>query len=322
MKSRQLLIIFIIVLIVLGAYFGIFRTGAISEDSLNIQLQDTSAITSFTVESGSIKIEVAKKGQHWMVNDVYHANEQLVKRVLRIFKNLNISLFVVRDSIDGYVENLQSKGVKLQFFEGDEKEETYWIGSFDDTRKATLIMNSEHIPIYASAPGLSSDIQKFVVADDIFWRDKRIFDFEPSEISKIGLTDYRNSSGSFTIEIKDEEYKLVNKNNETVDFDPESISRYLSYFRNVRFEALEEKYTANHLDSVINQAPLYSVKVELIDRTVIELTLIQKSDSNNVGQPDLNNVYGLLNKKKPLIIITYFSIDPVLKNINYFKPKN
>ena len=320
MKKQTIILLFVLLLIIASAYFALFKNNS-ELTEFDLQLQNTSQVTAFVVESKSVKVELEKKTGGWMVNQSYHANKQLIKRVFRVFKNLNISIIARKDSTENYIQQLKNEGVKLQFFR-DEKEITcFWIGNFNTSKNATLVMNELEQPVYVTAPGLSSNIAKFVIADDIFWRDKRIFDLEPNEIKKIALKDYQQPKVSFELVIDNKNYQLTNSNNTEIEFDKEKIARYLSYFKGVRFELLEEKLLPGQLDSVIKQEPLYELTLNTASNNDLNLKLLPKSDSLKKNEADLNFVYGIINNQKPLIIISYFSIDPLLKEINYFKPK-
>jgi hypothetical protein len=320
MKKQNIILLLVLLLISVSAYFAFFKNNS-ELTEFDLRIQDTSQVTSFTVESKSIKVILEKKSENWMVNKAYHANNQLIKRVFRIFKHLNISIIARKDSNITYVQQLKNNGTKVQFYKDDRKITSFWIGDFNPSKNATLLMNEREQPVFVTAPGLSSNIAKFVIADDIFWRDKRIFDFEPGKIKKIQLKDYQKPSASFILSIDGSNYQLINNKNSEIEFDQEKIARYLSYFRGVRFESLEEKFSSAQLDSVIEQKPLYEITIQSKDYDDLKLKLLPKSVANKKNKTDLNFVYGIINNQKTLVIISFFSIDPLLKEIDYFKPK-
>jgi hypothetical protein len=320
MKKQNIIIVFVLLLIVISVYFGLFKNNS-ELTEFDLQLQDTSQITSFIVESEVTEINIEKKAGDWMVNQTYHGNTELIRRVLRVFKNLNISIIARKDSTEAYIQQLKNKGTKLQFFNDDKLITSFWIGDFNTSKNATLLMNEREQPVFVTAPGLSSNIAKFVMADDVFWRDKRLFDLEPGTIKKIQLKDYVRPNASFELLIDGNDFKLNNSNNSYIAFDKEKVTRYLSYFRGVRFESLEENYTTPKLDSIIKQKPLYEITIQSEGLKDLAIRLLPKADSLRKNKVDLNYVYGIVNNQKPVLIISYFSIDPLLKEIDYFKPE-
>lgn len=319
MNNKKAYILFIIVIIVAGLYFTVFRKHGFLSDELNMKVTDTNEISSFEIAYDKTKVVLSREKGHWMVNGIYHANDVLVKRLLRLSRNLDVKLIVAEDDMDAYIADLKNEGIELVFYSGKNKLNTYWIGGFDSVKNATLMMKSDLLPVFVSVPGLSSDLEKFVQPDAIFWRDKRIFDFKQTEIREINFIDYTTIEKSFLIEITNTGFKLYNKNKEQIKFEPAKISRYLSYFTNIRFESLVENFSQKQVDSIINQSPMIELEVVYTDNRAMNLKLLQKSEDNNNSLADLNMVYGLLNNEKPLVLISYFAIDPLLKDIDYFK---
>ncbi len=322
MKKQNLIIILVLLLIVVSAYFGIYKNKDTELGEFDLQFQDTSKITAFSIESKSVKVLVEKKENGWTVNKSYHANSQIIKRLFRIYNNLNISIIGRKDSTKTYIQKLKNSGTKLQFLKNEKVLATYWVGNYYPAKRSTLLMNDKELPAFVTAPGLSSDIAKFVVADDIFWRDKRIFDFEPEEITKIELKDFQNLNFSFELNIEGENYQLKNTNENIVDHDKDKIARYMSYFKGIRFESLTENFTFEQIDSIIGQKPQYEISLSIKEYGNLNLKLIAKADSVNKNKQDLNYVYGIINNKTPLLVISYFAIDPLLKEIDYFSSKS
>jgi len=320
-KNRNLLLILLVLVVSIVIYLVFFRNKGFDESEIEPQLTDTSEISSFVVTQNDCKVEVSRKTGQWMVNGNYHANVILVKRLLRLFKNLDIKILIPEDEADAQIAELQNRGIKLSFFADGDELETYWIGEFNDKQKATLVLNPERVPAYVTAPGLSEDLKQFVECDPIFWRDKRIFDIEPKNIRKIEYQDFVYKESSFTAVVDNSDYQLLDYKGANTDFISENVARYLSYFKNIRFDSLANHLSTKQEGEVLKQQPLAIITVTDIYGETSSLKLLQKSLNNDPNQPDLNLVYGLLNNEKPLVIISYYSIDPLLKSINYFKEK-
>ncbi|NJO91253.1 MAG: hypothetical protein HC831_21525 [Chloroflexia bacterium] len=167
MSKQNIILVFVLLLILVSIYFALFNNNS-ELTEFDLQLQDTSQITSFLVQAKGIEINIEKKSEGWMVNQTYHGNDELIRRVFRVFKNLNISIIARKDSTESYIRHLKNEGIKLQFFNNRDIITSFWIGQFNSSRNATLLMNEREQPVFATAPGLSSNIAKFVVADDIF----------------------------------------------------------------------------------------------------------------------------------------------------------
>ncbi|NJO91252.1 MAG: hypothetical protein HC831_21520 [Chloroflexia bacterium] len=72
---------------------------------------------------------------------------------------------------------------------------------------------------------------------------------------------------------------------------------------------------------MIKQKPIYEITIKSIGLKDLNIKLLPKADTLNKNVADLNYIYGIINNQKPVVIISYFSIDPLLKEISYFKPE-
>lgn len=318
MKKKPIIIIFLLLLFVVSLYLAFFKEQNNHIDETSIQLGDTTNLTEILFQKDSTSIYLVKKGNSWMVNNSFHANKQLVKKTLRIFKNINIKTIVKRDSVKTFASNLTKQGTNVKFIGKSRTLQNYWVGDFDENNKACLIMNDQEIPIFANAPGFTSDISEYISTNPLFWRDKRLFDFEPNEFISIILTDYKNKDNSFQINSTPEQFELLNLQNHKLDHNRENIERYLSYFKNISFDSLANKKMVSY-DTLMKKNPIFEFQIKFINEGHLNLKLFEKPNPEKSNDIDLNKAYGLINDAPPIVVISYFSIDPLLKSIDYFK---
>ncbi len=319
MKQKQLLIAIIVLLVLFSIYFAFFRNRMAYDEKMEITLQDTNLISGIRIIEDSNEVNITKIENKWLVNGVYNANEFAIKRLFRIFKNLEITTLLPKNEHDSFINQLEKNGISIRFFSDKTLKATYIIGNYDEIRNSTILMTVEKLPIYASAPGLATDIRKFVEADPLFWRNKRIFQFESNEIKSISFFDFKKPNNSFQIEIQDEDYLVFDQNHKPFEFNKEKVLRYLSYFKNIEFESVAVEPTNEKIDSILKQQGNYLIKVKSINGLDSELKLLPIKLLNDQNQYDLNQAYGIINNLQPLVLINYFAIDPIIKEINYFK---
>ena len=318
MMIKKPIFIVLGILVLISLYFLFFhKPGNIGDIDFNIK--DTSVVSRLVVSHIDKKITIEKVSGHWMVDNIYHANQALIRQVLRIFKNVETGVLVPESELKNQIDTLKQKGIHLQLFEQDKLIYQYWIGNFDETRNSTIILNDNDIAAYVTAPGLTKNIRQFVEADDIFWRDRQIFSLNPENITEVSLEDLKTPANSFVIEKQEDKIQLYNTRHQKADFKEENLLRYMSYFGNVSFESLAEKLTKEQQDSVLKATPVYKVKVKTLQKQSITLNLYQKFSDSNPANPDLNFIYGNINNENILLLISYFQIDPVLKSVEYFK---
>jgi hypothetical protein len=314
---QKISIIALLVLIIILYFIFIYKPSEkIHEYSFH--LADTSLITRILISDGHIQTEISKTTDNWMVNKEFYASQPAVKQLFRIFRNLDISGLVSDTHTDSTIKLLKEKGIRLSFWKEHKLVREFWVGNYDEEKNATLMLNDEDLVAYLVIPGLTKNIRKFVETDPVFWRNKLIFSFRPDEISRIELKDYYSINNSFIIKKLDQDYHLLDHSNAERTFDENRLKRYLSYYANIHFESIATGNKPDEHDSIMEQKPLYQIKVEGINTHPIDLVLFQKMDAQT-NSPDLNFVYGILNGQKPVMIIAYFQVDPVLKGIEYFK---
>jgi hypothetical protein len=305
-------------LVIISLYFALTHRAS-NFENLSFNLDDTSSITKIIVSDRNRRVDISKLSGQWMINNGFHANQGLVKQLFRLFKNIEIGTIVPDEKIDTTREYLLRTGIKLEFYNGTENAYTCWIGQFDEKKNATLMINDVKLPAYVTAPGLSSNIWKFVSTDNVFWRDRLIFSVDPSQITLVRLDDLNQPENSFVIEKKGTNCQLFDSKHQNVGFQEEKILQYLSYFGNISFESLAEKLTPKEQDSILKLKPLYHISVKTSNGQATDLKLYLKYSDENGKEPDLNYVYGNINKEILVLLIGYFQVDPVLKGIKYFK---
>jgi hypothetical protein len=315
---KRPIIVILSALILISIYFVFFRNTNSAQD-LNFNIADTSQITKLIVSDKLGKVQISKVTNQWMVNENFHANQQLIKQLFRLFKNLELNVLAPDLESKILADSIQNSGIKLEFYNNDDLTRRYWIGKFDEKYNSTLILTDDDVVAYVTAIGLSKNISQFVKADDIFWRDKLLFGINPEEISEVNFLDINKSENSFKIEKKIDNWLLFNSKQEKFQASGDKISQYLSYFNNISFESLADEFVGKKCDSLLARQPVYIIKLKTKKDKTLQLKLYQKYSDKNYLEPDLDYIYGNLNNEKLVLLITYFQIDPILKQIDYFK---
>ncbi len=307
-----------IILVVVAAYIFFTKDGACNSKNSNIALINTQEINRFVIENDTSKIIIENKEGKWISNGIYISDKQVISQLFRLFGNIEISMFPPKDSLEFYRKELKTKANKILFFNADKLLARYWVAEYDVSKKATLLMNNSENPVYVRALGLSSDIAQYVVTNELLWRNKQIFAFDASKIKSLKFKHNTDNSLSFQIFKENESYIVKNSKDEIINAKEQKIRRYLSYFRNIEFKTICNTLSQSQIDSLKQHNTLYQIDFNIKEYGTFSIRLISKP-SNNAQKRDINNVYGLINNKPPLLNITYFDIDPVIKEISYFK---
>ncbi len=318
MKKKTFWIIQIVLLAV-AAYFFLININVFFKDDYQIAINNTDNINKFVIYSDTAKITVEKSADKWISNKIYSADKQVINKLFRLFKNLEISILPPKDSVKFYRKALKQNGNRIEFYKSEKLVAKYWVANYNASKKATLLMNDAENPVYAKALGLSADIAQYVVTNELLWRNKQIFAFEINKMASLTFENHKDNALSFTIAKNNEnEYVVKNNTNKKINAKAEKIARYLSYFKNIKFKNIAKNINRQSLNSLKTTNTLYTITFHIAGYGNFKIDLISKplNDSKDV---DINYIYGLVNNKMPLLNISYFEIDPIIKEISYFK---
>ena len=117
MSKRTILIAIVIILAATAWYFTDKRDSVVS--SKDFIINDTSTVDKIILEKDNQILKLVKVEGEWMVNDTFQVNRALVKRVFRVFINLNLVAPISNNSGDSIIESLKKSGMKISVFSGN-----------------------------------------------------------------------------------------------------------------------------------------------------------------------------------------------------------
>ncbi len=308
----------LIILIGLSIYFFLIEDNLLFGSYTNVRLNNIETINRFVIKSDTSEISIVKQNENWMINKTYKANNQIINKLFRLFSNIEIAMLPLKDSIDYFSSKLKEEGNQILFYNSDKLIAKYWIGKYYPNKKSTLLMEESEKPVYVRAAGLTSDVQQYASTNIILWRNKQIFGFDINKFKSLSFTNHINRKLSFIIVNDENKYKLFNYNKTEVDFDYDKIKRYLSYFSNIEFETVDNKFNAMQIDSIVMSKSFYTINFELEGSDNFIIDLIAKPNENDSSAIDINTLYARIKNETQLLNIKYFTIDPIIKDISYF----
>jgi len=311
---QKSLIILFLILVALASYLTYEQNRDLTDE--DFILQNAADIDQIIILQDSLKVELLKSGDKWLVNNSFEANTALIKRFFRVFGNLNLVAPVSklhRDSIDRLLE---TKATKIELYSGRNKKYEYLLGDLNSAKTGNYLICNGRLGIVNST-GLVSDLNHIVSTMDLFWRNKVIFSKTADEIQSVSVTNIRKPDKSF--EIKKMSNLILLSDYE--GFAPDSVNNerlelYLSYFTNVSFEKIETSLSKEEINTILKNNHAWQIRLLDNKGNVYNLNLYLMPDGET--DYDLNRIYGKLNQEKNLLIFTYYDIDPILKEIDYF----
>ncbi len=199
----------------------------------------------------------------------------------------------------------------------------YLLGSLNASKSGNyLYVSDERIGIINTS-GLVNDLKDIVSVDNLFWRNRMIFNKNSGQIVRITHLNIKNNEKSYTIYLKNDELSLLNNTNEQIkNFNKTAVDRYLSYFQNIGFKQIETSLTLAQKDSILKLNLAHTITLMDNSNNLYELNLYLKpakiSKKGMSKEYDLNLIYGIMNTEKNMMVFEYYIIDPILKDLDYF----
>ncbi len=322
MQKGKLLILLLIVLIALAGYYTYLQNRVLSSNDFCIK--NSQGITKIRFEQGESHVILHKIDRKWLVNDTFPANKSLIKRFFKVFSNLNLVAPVSKQTNDSIREVLSKSGLKITLFNDDKIEYEYILGELNSSSTGNYLLCNDYLGLLNSL-GLFKNLRNIVSAQSLFWRNKSVFNKPASEIKSIRFQNFRKPEQSFLISIEKGKLNLFDYKNSLIEnYDTAGLNRYLSYFQNISFKQTENNLSDIQINYILKNNKVYFI--ELIDKNNIKYQLnlyLKPRHVDNIKRKeyDLNLIYGKLNNEKYLLIIEYYEIDPILKELNWFIKK-
>ena len=317
---KNIYLILLLVLVALAVYFTYENNRVVGDN--DFVLEDTSIINKIIIKKDDLQVKIVKNKDEWIVNNRYKANNTVLKRFFRVFSNITLIAPVSKLRKDSITDELNKKGTIIVLYAGSSIVNKYILGSLNKNKSGNYLLCNNRLGL-VNSPGLITDINKIISVEDIFWRNKIIFNKQAEQIKYVSVINVQEIDKSFTISISEKKINLLNsKNMPVANFNPDKVKLYLSFFQNIGFKQIETDLTKAQKDSVMSNNHAWSIALKDNNDIEYRLDLFFKPAkiTNQLLSKtyDLNLIYGKLHKEKKMLIFEYYSIDPILKNINYF----
>ena len=319
-KGRKIfpLILFISVPIIWLVFFNNSKEN-ISERFI---VKDVSDVSSVVIKKNNQSITIKKNEDSdiWYINDTYEAEKKAVKKLIQAMTEVKINKPVSKEKIDSIKNIIRNSGKSILVYDDKNKKIKEWhIAEFDQSAEGTYILSDfEELPYIISIPGLEKDLNQRYNLHPFYWINPEIFSYKPHEIKEIEIQYSDNSKTSFKIEIDKQIAKIFSfsKNEYENNIDQSKVGSYLSYFMNVKFSSFNV-LNKEESDSIKNEKASFTIIVkDHYNRTkTVELHRIKSKI--NTDKYDFNNLYAIINQED-IVIVKYFDIDLILKDISYF----
>lgn len=325
-------ILFILLLILLGlAVFFYFQTekSTLTDWDADFSIRDTEKIDSFSITQDSAKVKLYKVEGRWYYNNHIPVRDRAVNQFFNVLKDLRIEAPAPKQNRHEIIDLVKQNPLEVKIYKRGRKIKDYWVEDSPYKKGSTyMLMKGSDNPYLMSIPGYNKDLASLFRIDENYWRDKALFGLSGIDIQKVKVMYPQDPDDSFQLEYRKNGKFVLRRlpsEDKIKNFKKNMASRYLSYFGNIRFQRLIREESKELVDSLRSSSPFCVIEVEDLSGKLIKLETyrkLSKGKKDAFGEKtkyDLNFLYGIYNETDDVLLIKYTEIDPLFKEISYFR---
>ena len=314
------------------------NSGTIRKELFDFAVADTGSITKiYMVNSAGKELTLEKiKPGNWQVNGKFKARNDAMRNMLSCMKDLQVREPVAKSAIENVSKQLATSSQKVEIYSGEKLTKIYYVGGDTQDGLGTFMLLSDTetgenstMPFVMFIPGFNGFLSVRYFMDEDLWRDRSVFSFYPDAISSISMQYSHLPDSSFTISLSyDNTISLADsKGNSVVNFDTLKAKRYITYYSNIQYEALNNNLRKSFKDSILAKGPVHIITLkERSGKIHTVKTFSKPGDPNKLdpvtGKPnpdDLERMFTLLNDDKDVALIQYYVFGKLFVSSSWFK---
>jgi len=253
-------------------------------------------------KSGSI-ITLEKEEDKWIINSKYPVWERQIEYTLGVMKDIRVKSSVSEQKTEFVLQNIATKGVKVEIFDGGKKIKSYYIGGNTADHHGTyMIMENAknayvmHIP--DRNPGILNPkygIEGIHINENL-WRKPITININPKSITEVKVIDFIHSEQSYSINIENK--TLTDSKNKEILIENRKYNAFPYFFSNLQCGV----YRSNlNPEDFILIKKIYITTNNQIDSLIIyDVSEIQKTQKKYAST--VENLYAKWNNSDMVII--------------------
>ncbi len=312
MKNKSLIYISIFISII---YFSSCKTDLdekatnevteeVNEKDFNLTQDETKNIDKIIMsdKAGNI-ITLVREKEKWTINNKYPVWERQIEYTLNVMKDIRIKSSVSEQKTKFVLQNIATKGVKVEIFEKEQRIKSYYIGGNTSDHHGTyMIMERAENPYVMHIPDRHPGVlnPKYgiegIYVNETVWREPMTININAKEISEVKVIDFINKDQSYTINIKNK--TLIGSKNKEILIDNRKYDEFASFFSNLQCGIYRSDLKA---ENFILSKKIYITNNNQIDSLIIyDVDKIQKTQKEYAST--VENLYAKWNDSDMVII--------------------
>ncbi len=336
MKKNKSLLIILFSLIIITTFF-IYRStnSTIKKELSDFAIKDTASITKIFIadrNGHSVTLERMNK-KEWLLNGKDEPKADFLKLFLDGVYKIDVQSRVSKAAYNNVIKALASSGIKCEIYQNDAQtpSKTYYVGSQTENGLGTfMIIENSTVPFITEIPGFNGYLTPRYSVKTEDWKMPRLFRLEPQDLKSLTVSYSNFPDKSFTITSADGKFKIESPSNKKIIeyVDSVAVDNYLTFYKNVFYEAQAKNLTDFKKDSILQYPPSIIVsltnkagqtkEVDIYPIPYSPSSLPQADEKSGKPQFDLDRIYGYVKPEKEFVIIQHYTFDKLLRQFMDF----
>lgn len=333
MKINRILIIVVVVLIGVAAWFSYSESNSTLKDKLKIfTVEDTASIDKlfFANKNGHTSTLTRKSATVWMLNDTFLARADAVKTVLETLKKMKVRYPVAKSMEQTVLRELSGPNQrKVEVYSNGSLIKTIFMSNESMDKKGTyMLLEGDEQPYEVHIPGHNGFLQTRFIVDSRIWKDPTIFSYDYRDIRNVVLKYNERPTANVELGFDGAKRVTVSQNGKKISgiVDTLAAIEYLAGYKRINYEFIvSETFPKAEKDSILNSKPW--VEITITDKNNAVSTFkgfhrynkAKEIDTSIPGsQYDSDRMFALVNGGKDFVLVQFFQMNPLIKPLDYF----
>jgi len=332
MKSNRILLLAIVVLTIIVAFFIYTKNGGSVRGELkDFAVEDTASVDKLFLadKNGHTSLLERKASNKWTVNGKYVARQDAINTLLFTLKKMTVRSPVAKAMQDRVFTDLMGVAQrKLEIYSNGTLIKTIFVGLENMDKMGTYMMiDGSSVPFELHIQGHRGFLQTRFITDDRLWRDPSVFNYDYRDIRSINVKYNEVPTSSFEMRYDGKKPTLFQGNREIVPVDSLKCFEYLNSFRRITYEYMVtyETFPETRRDSILALGAFAEITVTDKDGKKNDVKCYHRMAGTqkypDVTSPyDPDRMYAWINDKD-FVLIQFVQFDKVLRNPVTFLPE-
>lgn len=309
--------VFFVLLVIIIFYLYNDKKISSNSNSNMFAVEDTSCISKiFLADRNGTSILLEKNKNNWILNKKYDVKKSSINILLSTIKDIRVHKSVPLNATNNIIKDIATNGIKVEIYSNKKNKllRSYTLGQpTADYLSNYIINNDEETPYIVNIPGFNGFLTpRYGVQvnnlDINSWRSTLIFKKSAKKINNLSLTNFLDSSKSFSINNK--ECLLYDFKQNQVKVNKNIIDKYVKVCSKLNCESYSNTNKFNDYNKL-----LFEISIDTDTLKIYELNrdLLKYKEHNY----NVKRMLGVLNNNQYMLIQAHV-FNKVLINIDEF----